>query len=131
MMKHQIDIAYEYAKKKFHKKPFSLNEFINNLLKVYPKFENNLDDFYVDLIQDMRFISLGQQKWALRENYTLSEINKITASIFGIEEYYEKDVERNVDDEEVEKFENDFIDQDFLENDSLSFIDEDDKELEE
>lgn len=103
MNKHLIDIAYDYAKDTFNKNPFTFKELFSGLVQQDPLRQNEIDDFYIQMIQDIRFLSLGQEKWGLRENYTLNEINRINASIFGLEEYYEADAEKYMSEFEKRK----------------------------
>lgn len=100
MKKHLIEIAYEYAKENFKKNSFSFKELFNALAKENADVKNNASDLYIELLQDIRFISLGKQKWSLRENFTLAEINKITSSMFGLEEYHEEDADKYMSDVE-------------------------------
>lgn len=94
MKKHLIEIAYEYAKENFKKNSFSFKELFDALAKNNSDIKNNASDLYIELLQDIRFISLGKQKWSLRENFTLAEINKITSSMFGLDEYHEEDADK-------------------------------------
>lgn len=116
MSKHLIETTYEYAKEKFGQTPFTFKELFNNLLKKDPSIKESASDLYIELLQDIRFISLGNQKWSLREYFTLSEINKITSSMFGLDEYYENDIEGYMPpiskQEEESDIADDFIDED-------------------
>lgn len=120
MKRHLIEVAYEYAKINFNKSPFSFKELFDALLKNDKSIENSASDLYIDLLQDIRFISLGKQKWSLRENFTLSEINKITSSMFGLEEYHEEDADKYMSDtekkEQISKQENNEDFSDFIDN---------------
>lgn len=118
MDKHLIETTYEYAKDKFGKTPFTFKELFNNLLKKDPSIKESASDLYIELLQDIRFISLGNQKWSLREYFTLSEINKITSSMFGLDEYYESDIEGYQPPAPKHEEENDIAD----------FLDEEDNE---
>lgn len=122
MKKHLIEIAYDYAKDNFKKTPFSFKELFDAILKKNPEVKNDASDLYIELLQDIRFISLGKQKWSLRENFTLSEINKITSSMFGLEEYHEEDADKYMSD--VEKKEQ--ISKKEIAEDISDFIDEED-----
>ena len=93
MDKHLIEIAYEYAKDNFGRNSFTFKELFNALLKKDSSIKDKVSDLYIELLQDIRFISLGKQKWSLRENFKVSEISKITASMFGLDEYYENDID--------------------------------------
>lgn len=100
MERHLIDTAYDCAKKNFGESPFTFKELYELLLKSNPLIKNEAIDLYIEILQDIRFISLGKQKWSLRENYTNAEINKITSSMFGLEEYHEEDADKYMSDAE-------------------------------
>ena len=130
MSKHLIEITYEYAKEKFGNTPFTFKELFNDLLKKDKSIKDYASDLYIELLQDIRFISLGKQRWSLREYFTLSEINKITSSMFGLDEYYENDIDGYIPpaskvEEETEIDE--YIDEDSGKNlDSAIIVSEDD-----
>ncbi len=130
MSKHLIEITYEYAKEKFGNTPFTFKELFNALLKKDKSIKDYASDLYIELLQDIRFISLGKQRWSLREYFTLSEINKITSSMFGLDEYYENDIDGYIppvtkveEETEIEEY----IDEDSGKNlDSAIIVSEDD-----
>lgn len=123
--KHLIEIAYEYAKNNFGKTPFSFKELVDSLAKKVPDIKEKASDLYIEILQDIRFISLGKQKWSLRENFTLSEINKISSSMFGLEEYHEEDADKYMSDSE-KKAQNSKKE---IQEDYSDFIDEDDENI--
>lgn len=94
MERHLIEKAYTCAKAHFKKKYFTFKDLYTLLLKEVPTMKEQAIDLYIEILQDIRFISLGKEKWALRENFTVSEINKITSSMFGLDEYHEDDAEQ-------------------------------------
>lgn len=94
MERHLIEKAYTCAKAKFKKNYFTFKDLFDVLLKEVPTIKNEATDLYIELLQDNRFISLGKQKWALRENFTVNEIKKITSSMFGLDEYHEEDADQ-------------------------------------
>lgn len=94
MERHLIEKAYTCAKAKFKKNYFTFKDLFDVLLKEVPTIKNEATDLYIELLQDNRFISLGKQKWALRENFTINEIKKITSSMFGLDEYHEEDADQ-------------------------------------
>lgn len=121
MQKHLIEIAYEFVKSNFNKSPFTFKELIDGLTKKNKDVSNLASDLYIDLLQDIRFISLGKQKWSLRENFTLNEINKITSSMFGLDEYLEEDADKYMSEiEKNERLNNNYSEHNFLED----YIDE-------
>lgn len=103
MERHLMEKAYSCAKSKFKKNYFTFKDLFDALAKDVPSIKNEATDLYIELLQDNRFISLGKQKWALRENFTISEINKITSSMFGLDEYHEEDADQYMS--EAEKIE--------------------------
>lgn len=94
MERYLMEKAYTCAKAKFKKNYFTFKDLFDVLSKEVPSIKDEVTDLYIELLQDNRFISLGKQKWALRENFTVSEINKITSSMFGLDEYHEEDADQ-------------------------------------
>lgn len=133
MDKHLIEIAYEYAKDNFGRNSFTFKELFNSLLKKDPTIKNRVSDLYIELLQDIRFISLGKQKWSLRENFKVNEISKITASMFGLDEYYENDIDEYLPphnkNEEEENDISDFVEEEDGENLDSTIISSEDEEL--
>lgn len=130
MDKHLIEIAYEYAKDNFGRNSFTFKELFNALLKKDSSIKDKVSDLYIELLQDIRFISLGKQKWSLRENFKVSEISKITASMFGLDEYYENDIDEYLPtlskSDEEENDMSDFVEEEDGENlDSTNISSED------
>lgn len=126
MERHLIEKAYHCAKSNFKKSYFTFRDLFNVLVKEEPSIKNHPVDLYIEILQDIRFISLGKQKWALRENFTVSEINKITSSMFGLDEYHEEDADQYMSDAEkfelkskIEKIENDLIIDDNEDDDNI------------
>lgn len=133
--KHLIEIAYEYAKDNFGKTPFTFKELFDALLKKDSSVKNEASDLYLEILQDIRFLSLGKQKWSLRENFTINEVHKITSSMFGLDEYHEEDADKYMSDsekkeqikkEETEDF-SDFIDADDDDRDNAGSSSSDDE----
>lgn len=94
MERYLIEKAYECAKSKFKKNSFSFKDLYESLLDAEPRIKDKSVDLYIEILQDIRFISLGKQKWALRENFSIEEINKISSSMFGLDEYHEEDADQ-------------------------------------
>ncbi len=85
--KHLIDIAYEIASKKLKSKQFSFRELFKLIIEKHPEFKNDVGDLYVDLINDIRFLSTGKDKWTLTEYLKYDDIQKISSSMFGLDKY--------------------------------------------
>lgn len=126
MERHLIEKAYSCAKTNFKKTYFTFKDLYNILAKEEPSIKLSPADLYIEILQDIRFISLGKQKWALRENFTVSEINKITSSMFGLDEYHEEDADQYMSDAEkyelkskIEKIEDDLIIDDVEDDDNI------------
>lgn len=94
MEKHLIEEAYNVAKATFGAKNFTFKDLYEVLEKKGINVKNNAGELYVEMIQDIRFLSLGKQLWSLRENFTRDKIKKITSSMFGLDEYLEEDADK-------------------------------------
>lgn len=94
MEKHLIEKAYDSAKNEFGDKHFTFKDIYNSLSKKGIDVKNSVGELYTEMIQDFRFISLGKEKWALRENFTVAQIEKILSSMFGLDEYHEEDANK-------------------------------------
>lgn len=94
MEKHLIEKAYDCAKNEFGDKHFTFKDIYNSLSKKGNDIKNSVGELYTEMIQDFRFISLGKEKWALRENFTVAQIEKILSSMFGLDEYHEEDANK-------------------------------------
>ncbi|MGL4616649.1 MAG: DNA-directed RNA polymerase subunit delta [Mycoplasmoidaceae bacterium] len=85
-MKHDIiDLAYEIAKKKYKKGKFKYRSLLAEVIKSDPKLKDMGGDLYIELINDIRFLSLGNDDWALQEYYSYDEFEKIAAAMFGLD----------------------------------------------
>lgn len=96
-----IDKSYILAKNEFDSNEFTTSQ-LWKLISKKEKLENNADDsyinFYVDLLQDPRFVAIGNDKWKLREFVTISEFNKLSNSKYSNVEYNDS---VNKDDEKI------------------------------
>lgn len=124
MEKHLIEKAYICAKENFKKNSFTFKQLFELLSKQEPSVKNSAADLYIEILQDIRFISLGKQKWSLRENFKYSEISKITSSMFGLDEYHEEDADQYMSDAEKSELKSKSPDDDI--SDFLDSEDEDD-----
>ncbi|QZX49116.1 DNA-directed RNA polymerase subunit delta [Mycoplasma sp. E35C] len=92
-----IDKAYEVAQKNFKQKGFSFND----LWKLVAKEENlNKKDsqdlmgaFYTDLIQDTRFLYIGDYKWLIKSMMLHEERDKALDTLYNRQEYLEEGYE--------------------------------------
>lgn len=123
MEKHLIEKAYICAKENFKKNSFTFKQLFELLSKQESSVKDSAADLYIDILQDIRFISLGKQKWALRENFKYSEISKITSSMFGLDEYHEEDADQYMSDVEKSELKSKSSDDDIDD-----YIDEDDED---
>lgn len=98
---HLIDIAYEVARKKFKTKPFTFRELFKATSNSTDKAE--MADLYVDLISDIRFIYIGNEKWTLTENLKNDDFQKISSSMFGLDKYTIEDLDDYSNDDKKEE----------------------------
>ncbi|WP_027119778.1 DNA-directed RNA polymerase subunit delta [[Mycoplasma] testudinis] len=99
-----INKAYDIALKEFKDKPFAFTRLwseVSKASKISKQEEPNLiGGFYVDLLQDPRFVHVGDRKWRLRTTMKYEEWDKISQSMYGVKEYYEEGYEDLVNKEE-------------------------------
>ncbi|WP_052664002.1 DNA-directed RNA polymerase subunit delta [Mycoplasmoides alvi] len=92
-----IDKAYAIAQSQFKNKSFDFNalwkEIIKNAKISKDEESKIVGNFYIELLQDARFIHVGDRKWRLRETIKYGELDKISQSMFGGKEYYEEGYE--------------------------------------
>lgn len=132
-----IDKAYLLAKSTFEDQDFSTSQLWKLVLKDENK-ENNDDyvNFYVELLQDPRFVALGSDKWRLRDYVTVEEFNKLANSKYSNVEYSseDRDDEKVIDELIDEELEDDIIENnDDIDNSSDEYEEEEslDNEIEE
>ena len=85
MKKDIIDLAYEIAKKKYKKGKFKYRDLLAEVIKSDSKLKDVGGDLYMELINDIRFLSLGNDDWALQEYYSYDEFEKIASAMFGLD----------------------------------------------
>lgn len=118
-----VDLCYEstvnYYKKISDKQNVNIDfATICDNLKKYAKisdaeFSKVVGSFYVDLLQDNRFVFLGNDKWTLKENISLDCYKKNLNSFYNdvdlssFKEDYDEEIfnENTIDDEDVEIYE--------------------------
>ena len=84
-----ITLAYELALKNYKNKSFTFMQIWKDLVKKC-KFDEeeqkNISQFYVDLLQDKRFIFVGNKKWKIREFLKHDEIVKLENALYDFEQ---------------------------------------------
>ncbi|MDR2823168.1 MAG: DNA-directed RNA polymerase subunit delta [Mycoplasmataceae bacterium] len=137
-----IDIIYEAVKEKKNK-PFTFDEVWKVLTKKgsgYKKEEPNLIGVvYTDLLQDSRFIYLGNKRWMLREYVSQREIANLQNALYDFnqevtEEGFEKVAEEPNTDlptKEIETGELDVEDEEVYEDIKTNISQKIDKDEEE
>lgn len=87
--KQNITLAYELALKNYKNKPFTFMQIWKDLVKKC-KFDEeeqkNISQFYVDMLQDKRFIFIGNKKWKIREFLKRDEIIKLENALYDFEQ---------------------------------------------
>ncbi|MDR1991664.1 MAG: DNA-directed RNA polymerase subunit delta [Mycoplasmataceae bacterium] len=81
-----IDQIYYLTKKEFINKGFTFNDVWKKIVKdgkLSKEEQNqNIGIVYTDLLQDARFIYMGNKKWMLREFATQEEIDKFQNMLY-------------------------------------------------
>lgn len=99
-----IDTAYNLANTHFKNKEFTFDKLTSLLLKELEikkeEFTEQLGSLYVDLMQDSRFILMGENKWNLKENLSSSAYKKQLNALYDFSTEIHED---HIDDEELKK----------------------------
>ena len=118
MIKSNLDVAYDIMKKV--NDPLTFKELWEEICKIQEFNEEEsrrrIGNFYTNLFMDGRFITLGDNKWDLRDRYTFDYVN------IDMNDVYRDDD----DEEEIEDDEDEILDSEEDEDDE-----EDDEEYEE
>lgn len=99
MSRSLIDVAYDLAQKEYKDKTFSFTDLFNKVTKQLrldtKTKDENIGEFYSDLIQDKRFVFCGKNQWRLSQYLTLNEINNLHSNLYndGSEQVYEEGFE--------------------------------------
>lgn len=99
MSRSLIDVAYDLAQKEYKDKTFSFTDLFNKVTKQLrldtKTKDENIGEFYSDLIQDKRFVFCGKNQWRLSQYLTLNEINNLHTNLYndGSEQVYEEGFE--------------------------------------
>lgn len=135
-----IDLTYEFFKENV-KKEHSFNEIINNLFSIKgidkKDLEDNLGNFYVELLRDTRFLISSNNKWILSESLSLNEYKAKKNDLYDftsneVNEDYDENIllpKINDDLEDDEILTNDFDYDIELSDNSLDDISNEDKDL--
>lgn len=119
-----IDKAFIICNSEFQNKEFTTSEIWKLLEKQEGLANKNNDDyvnFYVDLLQDPRFVAIGTTKWKLRDYVTVEEFEKLANSKYSNVEY------SNVEDKGDEEIIDELIDEE-IDGAEIQADDEDSKE---
>jgi DNA-directed RNA polymerase delta subunit len=85
--RHLIDLAYEIALSDFGKENFTFDEIWKRLVKKSkPSNSDAIGVLYSEMLQDYRFIFIGDNKWTLKENLTTGDIKKYKNALYGFGE---------------------------------------------
>lgn len=106
-----ITLAYEYALKNYKNKPFTFRQIWEELVKKakLDKSERELaGQFYIDLLEDPRFIFVGGKKWRIREFLTSVEIANYENSLYDFGEPNDSSVLEN--DADMSSFDQTWLD---------------------
>ncbi|MDE6472869.1 MAG: DNA-directed RNA polymerase subunit delta [Ureaplasma sp.] len=116
------EIAYEIAKKDFKNKEFNFNDLVNKIIDKAEisktEFNDQIGDFYTNLLQDVRFVFLGNNQWTLKENLKVAEYQIKMNSLYDFEQNdLVEDYEQNL----IDSSENDEYKNDNIEDDDIDF----------
>lgn len=106
-MQNIIDSAHEIALKHFKGKTFEFRALWKEVVKRNGINKDDefkrLSSFYIDLMQDPRFVHVGDRRWRLRETMKHAEWEAISNSMFSTKEYFEEGYESFVPEKTVEE----------------------------
>ncbi|GAA5414948.1 DNA-directed RNA polymerase subunit delta [Ureaplasma ceti] len=137
-----IDIAYECVESYFTKHKIKNDETITfeKIVELTCKaagisqkdFEAMVGSFYADLMQDGRFVFLGENKWNLKDRITMKEYKKNLNTLYEYEktvseeEYDDDSLPEDMKDEKEEVYEED---ENEISRDSIDEASEEDEEM--
>ena len=118
-----ITLAYEMAKVKYGKKPFSFKQLWVDLIKKIKldKDEQKMvSDVYVALLQDNRFIFIGNNLWKIKEFLTYDEQKFLVNSSYDLDFKVQdaSDIglkQMDIDENEIFDYDEMYYDDDMLE----------------
>ena len=85
MQKQMIDLAYDLARTKYQKKAFTFNQLWKDLIKkvrLDVEEQEMVGIVYTQMLQDHRFIFIGNDEWKLREYLTVDEQNGLANKLY-------------------------------------------------
>ena len=141
-----IDKAFNICNTQFKNETFTTSD-IWKLLEKQEKLSNeNGDDyinFYVDLLQDPRFVAIGTTKWKLRDYVSVEEFEKLANSKYsnveygnsedkGDEEIIDELIDEEIDDAEIQADDDDSKEyqEEQIEDSEIDELDEEETEEE-
>lgn len=120
-----IDVAYHYVKEQ--KQPLAFSELMNGLQQTLglsqQEITKKISQFYTELNVDGRFLSLGENRWALRSWYPTDKVAEEVTPITKPKKKKKKKVEDDFDDYD-ELVEEEYSDEDDIDDDDEEDIDE-------
>lgn len=99
MSRSLIDVANDLAEKEYKDQIFNFSDLYNKLIKNLRLDEqtknNNIGEFYADLMQDKRFVFCGKNQWRLSKFLNLSDIAALHSNLYndGSDTIYEEGFE--------------------------------------
>ncbi len=133
MEKSNLDVAHEYLLRKNSQVGFlELWEEVCRVQGYETTDTDRKSKFYTNLFMDVRFITLGDNIWDLRDNYTFDRVHIDMNDVYHNEEDDEEEIseEESLDDEdeedELDEDEDDSLDED--EDEDEDDLDEDEED---
>ncbi len=144
--KHIITLAYEMAKTKYGKKSFTFQQLWQDLIKKYKldkEEQQTVAHVYTALLQDNRFIFIGNNLWKIKELLTYDEqkdfVNSSYDLDFNVADASDTDLKQiDIDEKEMFNDEEMYYDEETLEEmynesknkfDDISDVDGDEEEI--
>lgn len=114
-----ITLAYELAKTKYKNKPFTFDQLWADLIKkakLDKDEQKNVGHVYACMLQDHRFIFIGNHEWKVREFLKEAEQAALSHALYDFTQEAEAEAKRLADLNDKEMFEQEaFYDEEDLE----------------
>lgn len=114
-----ITLAYELAKTKYKNKPFTFQQLWTDLIKkakLDAEEQKIVGHVYTCMLQDHRFIFIGNHEWKVREFLKESEQAALSHALYDFKQEQEAEAKRLAELSDKEMWEHeDFLDEDDLE----------------
>jgi len=97
MEKQLIDLAYELAKTKYNKKPFTFKQLWKELIKqarLDKEEQAQAGYVYTTMLQDNRFIFIGDSQWKITEFLTEEQISEYANALYDFKKEAEEEEAR-------------------------------------